>query len=194
MATGPAPARPPVPPPPPRSGSHILLAIVLLVLLLIILVSGIAVWTGLRFLSRSVRVQVEEGTRGRKEVSIKTPIGSLEVQKDVDEARLGLPIYPGATRVRGEDSATVNINIAGEANVRVVAAKFETPDSIEHVRDFYHAQLGSQVTKFIEKSAEGKTVFEIKHDRQEKVVALKEVDGRTRIELVHVGHGPEEGN
>jgi len=194
MATGPPAPRPPVPPPPPRTGGHIVVAIVLLILLLIILVSGIAVWAGWRFLSRSVRVQVEESGRGRKEVSIQTPIGSLEVKHEVDEARLGLPIYPGATRVKGEDAATVNIDIAGEQNVRVAAAKFETPDPIDQVRDFYRARLGNQVTRIIEKSPEGKIVFEIKHERQEKVVALKEVSGRTRIELVHVGHGPEEGN
>jgi hypothetical protein len=169
-------------------------AIVLLILLLIILVSGIAVWTGLRFLSRSVSVQVEKGGGGRKEVSIKTPIGSLEVKPEVDEARLGLPIYPGATRVKGEDAATVNIDIAGEQNVRVAAAKFETPDPLEQVRDFYRARLGNQVTRIIEKSSEGNFVFEIKRGDQKKLVALKEMGGKTRIALVHVGHGPEEGN
>jgi len=112
----------------------------------------------------------------------------------VDEARLGLPIYPGATRVKGEDAATVNIDIAGEENVRVAAAKFETSDPIDQVKDFYRARLGNQVTRIIEKSSEGNFVFEIKRDHQKKLVALKEVGARTRIALVHVGHGPEEGN
>jgi hypothetical protein len=188
MATSPQPPRPPVAPPPPRSSSHVV-AIALLVLALIIVVSGIAVWTGFRYLSQQVKVQVEEGGAGKKEVSIKTPLGSLEVRKGVNEARLGLPLYPGATRLPDQDTATVNIDIAGEENVRVLAAKFETPDPLAKVRDFYRDRLGSEVTKFTQNTHEGKTVFEIKGADQEKVVALKESDGKTRIELVRVAHG-----
>lgn len=193
MATTPQPLRPPAPPAPPRSESHIV-AIALLILALIVLVSAIAVWTGFRFLARNVQVQVQEGGGGKKEVSIKTPFGALEVQHDANEASLGLPIYPGATRIKSDGSATVNVDIAGEQNLRVVAAKFETPDPLEKVKDFYQARLGNQVTKFIEKSAEGKTVFEIKRRGLEKVVALRGVGDHTRIELVRVAHGREEGN
>jgi hypothetical protein len=183
-----------MPLPPPRTGGHIVVAIVLLILLLIILVSGVAVWTGLRFLSRGVGIQVEKRGGGAKEVSIKTPIGSLEVRKDVDEARLGLPIYPGSTRVRGEDSATVSMNIAGEENLSVAVAKFETSDPIDQVKDYYRARLGNQVTKIIEKSSEGNFVFEIKLDHGKKLVAIKEAGAKTRIALIHVGASPAEGN
>jgi hypothetical protein len=169
-------------------------AIALLILALIILVSGMAVWIGLRYLSRHVQVQVEEGERGRKEVSIKTPLGSLEVQKDVNEARLGLPIYPGAKRVKDKDSATVSLDFPGQQNVRILVAKFETPDAREKVRDFYRDRLGSEVTKFTEKSQEGKTVFEIKRHDQEKVVALEDSGVGTRIVLVRVSHSADEGN
>ncbi len=193
MATTPRIPRAPVAPPAPRTGAHIV-AIALLVLALIVLVSIIAVWGGLRYLSHKVQVQVEEGGGGRKEVSIKTPLGSLEVRKEISEASLGLPLYPGAMRLKDEDSATVNINIAGRENVRVVAAKYETSDPLIRVRDFYRQRLGNQVTKFTESDPEGKCVFEIKRDEQEKVVALKSLDGKTRIELVRVAHGGAEGN
>jgi hypothetical protein len=193
MATAPQPPRPPVAPPPPRSGSHIL-AIVLLVLALIVLVSVVTVWTGLRFLARSVQVQVEGGAGGKKEVSIKTPVGSLEVRSDISEAQLGLPIYPGAKRMKDKDSATVNLGLPGKQNLRIVAAKFETADPLEKVRDFYKHRLGSEVTKFTEKNQEGNTVFEIKHDDQEKVVALESKGTGTQIALLRVTHAPDETN
>ncbi len=194
MAASPNPPRPPEPPPPPRSNSPIL-AIALLVLALIVVVGGLMIYTGVSILSRTVKVQVDQSNGGKKkEVSIRTPLGSLEVHKDVDVERIGLPLYPGAARLHDEDSATVNINIAGEQNVRVLVAKFETSDPIDKVRDYYHAQLGSQVTRYAEKDEEGKTVFEIKRNNQEKVVALKNVGDQTHIDLVRVVHGDDVGN
>ena len=55
---------------------------------------------------------------------------------DLNEASLGLPIYPGATRLTDHDSATVNIDIADQTKVRVLAGKFETRDSVDKVIDF----------------------------------------------------------
>ena len=196
MSTSPQPPRPPVLPQPPRSGSNVV-AIVLLVLALIVLVSGIAVWTGLRFLSHTVRLQVEEGGGGKKAVSINIPggkIGSIEVQHDVNEDSLGLPIYPGATRVKDKDSATVNLGFGGEAGVRIVAAKFETSDSLERVKAFYKERLGSEVTKFTDHGSEGKTTFEIKTHNLEKVVALEGGGSRTLIQLVRISFGKSESN
>ncbi len=193
MATSPQPPRPPAPPQPPESRSH-LVTIALLLLALIVLVGGMAVWGGLRFLSNAVHVQVENQSGGKKEVSIKTPLGSLEVNKDVNEASLGLPIYPGATRIKENGSATVNLDIADEAKLHVLAGKFETPDSVDKVRAFYHDHLGDQVTKFKEKDEEGKTVFELKHDKQDKIVALKSSGDKTVIELVRVSEGQSEAN
>jgi hypothetical protein len=158
-----------------------------------ILVGGMGIWAGLRYLSSALHVQVAQ-KGDNKEVSIKTPMGSLEVHKDVDEASLGLPIYPGATRIKEHGSATVNIDIAEEAGVRVLAGRFETSDAVDKVRTFYHDRLGDQVTKYQEKNAEGKTVFEIKHDKQDKVVALKNYGDKTVIELVRISEGSREAN
>ena len=190
MATAPQPPRPPAPPVPRHTGSN-LVAIALLVLALIVVTAVLAVWLGLRFLSHNVRVQVDESAGGKKEVSISTPVGSLEVGKEVNEARLGLPIYPGAKRMKDEGSATVNIGVPDEENFRIVAAKYETPDPLEKVKDFYKEHLGKEVTKFVEKSPEGKTVFEIKHGDQEKVVALEGRASGTQIALVRVSHSRE---
>jgi len=187
------PPRPPVPPQPPGNRSHFVV-IALLLLALIVVAGGIGVLVGLRFLSNAVHINVNQGGGGKKQLSIKTPLGSLEVNPGVNEASLGLPIYPGAIPLKEHDSATVNLDIADEAKLRVLAGKFETPDSLEKVVAFYHARLGDQVTSFKEKNGEGKTVFEIKHDKQTKVVALKSNGDKTVIELVRVSEGVPEAN
>ncbi len=198
MATPYEPPRPPAPPPPPRAGSHGV-AIALLILAVIAVGSVFAVWIGLRFLSSNVQVRVDERGEGKKDVSITTPVGKFEIKKDtnVGEAQLGLPIYPGAKRIKGdmdERGAVLNFQLPGQENLQIVAAKFETDDPIEKVRNFYKARLGTQVTKFVERDREGKTVLEVKHGDQEKVVALKRSLTGTRIELVHIFHGREETN
>jgi hypothetical protein len=168
--------------------------IVLLLLALIVAVSLASVWLGLRFLARGVGVSVDHGPAGKGQLSIKTPVGSLEVGKDVDESRLGLPIYPGAQRMKDQDSANLSLSFGGEADLRLFVATFETPDPLEKVRDFYKQRLGGDVTQFVEKDRQGKTVFEIKRTGQERVVALETRSGGTRIALVRVNHGPPGAN
>jgi len=202
MSTSPQPPRPPVPPQappaplapqPPRSGSNIV-AIALLVLALIVLVSGIAVWTGLSFLSHNLHVQIEDRGGSQKEVSIQTPVGSLEVHKDVSVDNLDLPIYPGAIRVKDRDSATVDMGFGGEAGVRILAARFETSDSLEAVKSFYKDQLGSSVTKFTNGGSAGKSAFEVKGKDLEKVVEIEGAGGKTVIKLVRISVGKGESN
>jgi hypothetical protein len=169
-------------------------AIALLVLALIVLLSGIAVWTGLRFLSHNLRLQVEERGDGHNEVSINTPVGSIEVHHEVNEDSLGLPLYPGAKRVKDKDSASVNLGFGGEASVRILAAKFETSDSLERVKAFYQERLGSEVSKLTDQGWNRKTTFEIKTKNLEKVVALEGAGSKTQIRLVRVSFGEHETN
>ena len=191
----PTPPRPPSPPAPPRSGSNVM-AIVLLGLALIVVVSGLVVWVGFHYLARSFRVRQRDSAGGGKQVSISTPFGGINVDagKGVSEAGLGLPIYPGAKQVRDNDSATVSLGLPDSNSVRIVAGKFQSSDPIEKVEAFYHQHLGSEVTKYTERDSQGKTVFEIKHQDDERVVTLQSADDGTRIELVHVGHTHGESN
>jgi hypothetical protein len=184
---------PPSPPQPPRTGSNVI-AIILLLLALIVLASGLAIYAALRLLSHNVQVRLEEGGGGRKEVSIKTPLGSLDVHPEVSEGELGLPIYPGARRVKGEDSAGVNLSLPGKEGVRLAIAKFATGDSLEKVAAFYREHLGNEVTKYTDKTADGKAVFELKQSKQDRVVALEAKGEGTSIVLVRVAHGPAETN
>lgn len=195
MGATPQPPRAPVPPSPPRSGSHVV-AIVLLILALIIVVCGITLYTGARFLSHNVQVQVQKDQGGQQDVSIKTPIGDFQVRKDteVSAAELDLPLYPGAQRVKNDYSALVDMGFPGDQLVRVRVGKFETPDDLAKVEKFYQDRIGSEVTKFVKKDKDGKTVFEIKQQGEERVVALKDQATGTRIELVRVLHGEKQVN
>ena len=187
MSATPQPPRPPQPPPPPRTSGN-LVAIVLLVVGLIAVVGIMAIYLGVRVLSHSVNFKVNEGASGKKEVSIQTPIGSMKVTKDTDPGFIGLPIYPGATRVQGHDSASVNLEFPGDEKVQVAAVKFETDDAIDKVRDYYKNQLGDSVTRFKNRDEQGQIVFEMKQHDEEKIVALKTEDSKTRISLVRVIH------
>jgi len=200
-------------PPPPRSNT---LGIVLLILGMIVLLSGLAIWGGVRFLTHSLKVQVNDEGANRKEVSIKTPFGNIEANKNggVSEAALSLPIYPGARQARDSDSASVSLGFPGSNSLRIVAGKFDTPDSFDKVRDFYQNRLtaqdgtftqtdhinsdtnldGGEMGNFVGLDKEGKTVFKIKLKDDMRVVALRERDGGTRIELVRVRKGGGEPN
>ena len=218
MATTPQPPQPPAPPAPPRSASNIL-AIVLLSVGLLVLLSVVAIWAGVRFLERGIKVHVSDGDESKKEVSISTPFGGLEVHKNsgVNEASLDLPIYPGATPAKDSDSATVSLALGGSNKLRVVAGKFQTPDSLSRVRAFYQGRLSAQDGAFSERSKvdsshddfdlesgemgnfvgideDGKTVFKIKQKGEVRVVALKSEMEGTRVELVRVGKGGKEAN
>jgi hypothetical protein len=96
--------------------------------------------------------------------------------------------------VKDKDSAAVNLGFGGEASVQVLAAKFETSDSLERVKAFYKEHLGNEVTKFTDQGSDGKTTFEIKTHNLEKVVALEGGGSRTLIKLVRVSFGKDESN
>lgn len=150
----------------------------------------LAGWPGR--LTRATRAYAEE--RGTREILIRTPWGSLEAAEMADLSRLGLPVYPGAKYVKGENSGTVNLfGVKGKPDIRIVAGKFRTTDSLEKVSDFYKKNLGKAVTKYNEKTSEGTRVFEIKRKSLIKAVELKNVDGETEIHLAHV-EGLEETN
>ena len=124
----------------------------------------------------------------KKEILIKTPWGGLEASATPDRSRLGLPVYPGARFVKDQksDSFSFDLSVNGKPDFRFIVGKFETPDGIEKVRDFYQEKLGKDVTKFIEKTDEGGMAFEMKGKSGSKFVQLKNVSGRTQIDLLRL--------
>jgi hypothetical protein len=195
MASSAVNPRPPGPVQRQRSPGKVLL-IVVLVLATIIAASIFAIYVGIRILTHTISVRELSGASGSKQVSIKTPVGSLEIHqsKQVSLGMLGLPVYPGARRLTDDGNASLTANFGSQNLVGVLAAKFETDDPIQRVRTFYHDQLGGRVTRYIQKDSEGKMVFEIKSGGQEKIVALREKHGGTQIELIRLVHSSNEVN
>jgi len=92
------------------------------------------------------RVHVDKDSNGKeKTVQVDTPFGGVHVNTDqVSASDLGLPVYPGAEPVRGDDkhkSADVHLGF-GEWQLRVRAVSYATPDSEEKVAEFYKKSLG----------------------------------------------------
>ena len=115
----------------------------LFVLGILILLGILAVLAGLWAVREFVRVEVER-TGPAKSVSIRTPIGDLEVRKAEDVAeQLKLPIYPGA--VPEEDSASVRLRgrlWEEEGGLDIIAAKFVSDHDFTSVESWYRQQLG----------------------------------------------------
>ena len=91
------------------------------------------------------RVHVDKGANGEdKTVQVDTPFGGVHVNTDVvTAADLGLPVYPGAQLVKGDDnhkSADVHMGF-GEWQLRVRAVTYETPDPRDKVTVFYKKAL-----------------------------------------------------
>jgi hypothetical protein len=91
------------------------------------------------------RVQVDKGANGEdKNVHVDTPFGGIHVNTDqTSAADLGLPVYPGAQQVKGDDkhkSADVHLGF-GEWELRVRAVSYATSDSKDQVTAFYKKAL-----------------------------------------------------
>ena len=92
------------------------------------------------------RVRVDKGSNGEdKNVQVDTPFGGVHVNTDqVSASDLGMPVYPGATPVKGDDnhkSADVHLGF-GEWQLRVRAVTYATNDSQDQVIAFYKKALG----------------------------------------------------
>jgi hypothetical protein len=92
------------------------------------------------------RMQVDKGANGEdKNVRVETPFGGVHLHTDqTTAADLGLPVYPGAEEVKGDDhhkSADIHMGF-GEWELRVRAVSYGTPDKRDQVVAFYKKALG----------------------------------------------------
>jgi hypothetical protein len=92
------------------------------------------------------QIHVDKGANGEKEkVQIDTPFGGIHVNTDqTTAADLGLPVYPGAQLLQGNDkdkSADVHLGF-GEWELRVKVVNYSTADSEDKVTAFYKKALG----------------------------------------------------
>jgi len=104
--------------------------------------AGLALAAGLT----GCRIHVDKDSNGQdKTVQVDTPFGGVHVNTDqVSASDLGLPVYPGAQSVKGDDqhkSADVHLGFGGW-QLRVRAVTYATTDNKEQVTDFYKKALG----------------------------------------------------
>jgi hypothetical protein len=96
-------------------------------------------------LAGGCRVQVEKDKDGNdKNVKIDTPVGKLHVSSDAASAAdVGLPVYPGAAAVTGEDKKSADVRFGfGDWQFRVKVASYQTSDSSDKVIAYYKKALG----------------------------------------------------
>ena len=105
-------------------------------------------WVGLALAAgiAGCRVHVDKDASGQeKNVQIDTPFGGMHINTDqTTAADLGLPVYPGAELVKGDDqhkSADVHMGF-GEWQLRVRAVSYSTTDPQDKVTAFYKKALG----------------------------------------------------
>ena len=73
-------------------------------------------------------------------VEIETPVGSIRVNSD-DVHPTGLPVYPGAKRIKS-DAANVELTSKDGEAVGVGVEKYATSDNLEKVSAWYVQRLG----------------------------------------------------
>ena len=80
---------------------------------------------------------------GKANVDITTPVGNVSVRTNVERPETGLAVYPGATPLRDDDDPeSADVNVGNSMfGVKVIAAKFESPDGQDKIVDFYRNEL-----------------------------------------------------
>jgi hypothetical protein len=109
--------------------------------MLVLACLGVMVWAA------GCRVHVDKGANGdEKKVQVDTPFGGIRVNTgQTTAADVGLPAYPGAQLVNGDDnhkSADVRMGF-GDWEMRVQVASYSTADSEDKVGAFYRKALSS---------------------------------------------------
>jgi hypothetical protein len=82
---------------------------------------------------------------GNDDVSVRTPLGGVDVKHDASAGSLGLPVYPGATLDKDDkkdDSSSANVHIGfGAWQFHVEAISYRTSDPEPKVEAFYRGPL-----------------------------------------------------
>jgi len=91
-------------------------------------------------------VSEQKNGRGSEDAEIRTPVGGLKVQTNIDPKQVGLAVYPGARLKPAEDSGnndkSANVNISTPFfGLRVIALDYETDDPPQKILDFYKKDM-----------------------------------------------------
>jgi hypothetical protein len=87
----------------------------------------------------------KQGKGNEENVQIRTPVGGINVNTDVNAQDVGLAVYPGAKlnpKPKGEHSSA-NVNISSSLfGVKVVALDYVSDDPPAKLIDFYKKEMG----------------------------------------------------
>jgi hypothetical protein len=89
-------------------------------------------------------IDVQEQEYGdRKRVDIRTAVGDMTVNTNVDAPATGLPVYPGARPLQdGDEPRTANVSIGSSLfDLNVAAARFESDAAPQQVIDYYRKEM-----------------------------------------------------
>lgn len=189
---------PGAPVPPQRdSGLPGIVFVLLGVLVVSVAIIFAGIYVGARYFARHVNVQVREGGQG-KSVEIRTPGGELKIHEgeEATAQRIGLPIYPGAAPQK--KGASVSIDVGSEGGTSVLVQKYETPDPLDRVADFYRKELGPEFSMergkhgrqgpfaAILKGNQGGIIFKSESGERHRFVAISRQANVTEIALAIV--------
>ncbi|HEY6767352.1 MAG TPA: zinc ribbon domain-containing protein [Candidatus Sulfotelmatobacter sp.] len=137
LSAAPVPAAPgtvPVPGPPPTGQSNALK--IVLIVVGVIVVAGMLGMAAIGFIGWRIARHTHVRQEGDN-VKVETPFGSVEANKDPQEAarNLGVEIYPGAEILKDGSS------MANFGGVHTASVSFETGDPLKNVADFYKSKF-----------------------------------------------------
>jgi hypothetical protein len=122
----------------------------------------------------------KRGEKGKEQVDIETPVGSIHVNQPMSASDTGLPGYPGARPAdASEDGKSANVNIdTAKFGLKVIAVKFNTDDSPNKVLDFYRQKLKSMGPV---SECQGSFDLNVKNKGQQQEIRWEEKPGETEL-------------
>ncbi len=176
--------------PPASSNKTLKIILITLAVLAVIAVGSVAAVTFM--IRRAVNniVTVEEGANGQPRVELNVPgAGKISVNSGINEAQLGVPIYPGATPDKdGSGTVSVSNQIPGQSGW-FGAATFTTDDTVDEVAEFYRDTLGEKAST-VDSASEGKrqVIFTLQTEQGFRMVTIGEEDGKTKLVIASAGN------
>ncbi|HVV46921.1 MAG TPA: hypothetical protein VHC72_17030, partial [Bryobacteraceae bacterium] len=157
---------------------------ILSALIFVCLIVGLAAIVGAIVVTKDIRIRT-----GQHDLAIDTPGGRLDIRthKTLDPALVGVPIYPGATRLSdsggGAHIEWTSADGDGDS-LWVMAGEYRTNDSARVVLDFYRRQLPNLIVV----SERGRdTDLEYRKGGIRRIIAIREKHDGTRIGVATIG-------
>lgn len=122
-------------------------------------------------------------TNENGKTTVNTKEGTVTVGGDVDAAKLGAPVYPGATKSENGTIAVTQNN--GSHSV----ATFTTADSFDKVYAFYKAQLPSDAEKMkVEQGGSSLASFQVADAKSNESTSVM-IEGKGDETQIIISHG-----